>query len=406
MENNRNSLENLVYDLMLEHASEATDIAFRIESKHNIPAEDIMDYMGNRKSLAEASDFELFCFLEIMKPDKISTYFTDLESSNYKTQILSDSKQIKFPLNIDCIQIAHDQWIGSISAQMIGQLRDNQLINYNVNSQRTMQRIIRKDAVSYRITVNKQAVEAIKKSYEENLYIPNTLTLNIPMDGVTQFGYSSKNKQLTIKSTKGFDIIDGYHRYIAIGRILDENPDWDYAMEVRITNFDEDRCKSFIYQEDQKTKMKRIDSDSMNVHSAAVTVTNKINQNPDFIFKGDISRNGGRMDFAEFSNILDYFIQWDSKASKSAPDNYRLYQLEKLFVDGFNDLVRGNEYILRKEKFDFVDLCIVLDGIYLKKKPSVIVDAIHRKNELPDSKFRIHKARKILFKAIDDKFFY
>ncbi len=405
MENNRNNLENLVYGLILDHASEATDIAYRIESKHNVPADSIMDYMGGRKSLAEASDFELFCILERIEPEKIGSFFTDLELKNYSHQILPDTKKIKFPLNIDCIQIAHDQWIGSISAQMIKQLRANQLINYNVNSQRTMQRIIYKNSESYRITVNKQAVAAIKKAYEDGLYIPNTLTLNIPMDGVTQFGYSSKTKQLSIKSTKGFDIIDGYHRYIAIGQILDENPDWDYAMEVRITNFDEDRCKSFIYQEDQKTKMKRIDSDSMNVHSAAVTVTTKINQNPDFIFKGEIGRNGGRIDFAEFSNILDFFIQWDSKASKATTDNYRLYQMEKLIVEGFNDLVRGNEYVLRKERFDFVDLCIILYGLYSKKAPHVIVDALHRKNELSDSKFRIHKARKILFTEIENKFF-
>lgn len=40
-------------------------------------------------------------------------------------------------------------------------------------------------------------------------------------------------------------------------------------MEIRIVSFTEEKAKQFIYQKEQKTKMKQIDSAAMNQYSPA-----------------------------------------------------------------------------------------------------------------------------------------
>ena len=100
------------------------------------------------------------------------------------------------------------------------------------------------------------------------------------------------------------DILDGYHRYIAISQVVREYPEWDYQMELRITTFTEEKAKQFIYQNDQKTQMRRINSESMNQYSPSNIVVEKLNTNPSSNIRGQISRNNGNIDFSFLSAVI------------------------------------------------------------------------------------------------------
>lgn len=74
-------------------------------------------------------------------------------------------------------------------------------------------------------------------------------------------------------------------------------------MEIRIVSFTEEKAKQFIYQKDQKTKMKQIDSAAMNQYSPANTVVTNLNTNPGSNLRGMITKTG-RIDPAFLGAVI------------------------------------------------------------------------------------------------------
>lgn len=281
---------------------------------YNIPKGIILDLISKRMAMSEASEFVLFILLDsinnVLKKDKenlgVDKFYT-MQEAQYYRKSKYEIGDIKFPLIFKMIKVEEDQWTGRIDVKTLMRLRQAQLINYNINAQRTMQKIVRGEKESYKITLNKKAVEEIASEFSHNTFIPNTITLNIPAEIDSDFFYDEDTCSLVIKSLDHFDITDGYHRYIAACQVSDSNNDFNYNMELRIVNFTEDKAKQFIYQEDQKTKMRKVDSNSMNMNKAANIVATRLNGDVGCNFKGLISRNDGIIPFGEFAELIDYF---------------------------------------------------------------------------------------------------
>ncbi len=183
--------------------------------KYNLPVGKTADILNCKIPCEEANVFELFCVLDCVnevreKKVKLEQYFTDSEIKHYSSSKYEDDK-IKFPLVFKMVQIAHDQWIGRISANELMQMRDAQLINYNENAQRTMQYVVKGNRSAYRISINASAIKAIKESLVKGIFIPNTITLNIPNDVKADYYYSEEKCEFVVNSIEHFDITDGYH---------------------------------------------------------------------------------------------------------------------------------------------------------------------------------------------------
>ena len=143
---------------------------------YNIPKSLVSDYITMRLHLSQASEFILFCLndsLEKAIDDNktvVDKYFTMQEVKTYRISKYEVDK-IKFPLKFKVIQINDDQWIGRVDVKFLILLRKSQMINYNINAQRNLTRIVHGDKEIYKITVNNHAVNEIKKvSYQMNLY--------------------------------------------------------------------------------------------------------------------------------------------------------------------------------------------------------------------------------------------
>ena len=270
-----------------------------------VPESEFSAYVTMRKSLVEASEFMLFilCFV-VFSSSEPKQFFTESEISTYLSTKWHIEKA-KFPLEFDMTMINDEQFIGKISVKELMKLKDAQLINYNENAQRTMKRIIRGETEYYQISLSKEAVYSIMESFESDMYIPNTITLNLPEDAV--FNYNQKERKLIIKKAKYLDILDGYHRYIAMSKVCTEFPDFDYEMELRIVQFTEDKARRFIWQEDQKTKMSKVDSESMDTAKLSNKIVERINRS-NCILAGNISRNAGIINAAQLSNIIDVVL--------------------------------------------------------------------------------------------------
>lgn len=274
-----------------------------LNEKFEIPIGVLTDYMTLRVPVDDASDFVLYALSShYLSSTELSNYFTPKEIEFYESSKF-EIERIKFPIELPMIQVTPDQWIGTISVKQLIEFRDAQIINYNERTQRTMERKIAHGREYYQISINEVAVKAIEHSYETDSYIPNTLTLNISEESEADFMYDPDNHMLIINQIKFFDIVDGYHRYRAISKIVTKNPKFDYQMELRIVCFSETKARQFIWQEDQKTKMSKVLSDSYNQSDYSVFITEKINE----AYPNTVSRNKGIISFAHLSDAISYF---------------------------------------------------------------------------------------------------
>lgn len=400
MKTNKNVLEGYLYNKLKFFAlnnKKGNEFCKNIEEKHGIPLARTTDFLSDRVPFSKTTEFELYCMLEEFDKTKLSEYFTDTEINTYSKTEYNKSTSIKFPIIIKCVQITPDQYIGKMDTDFLMKLKSNQMISYNTNAQRTMQRIVRGSKEFYRISLNKNAVAAIRKSFKSNEYIPNTITLNMPIRDDVSFRYDSKNSELIINSIKSFDISDGYHRYVAISQIKDSDPNWNYPMEIRITNFSEEKTRNLIFQEDQKTKMRKVDSDSMNSNQGSNIVTERLNQDTMCNFAGSIQRNGGLINFAEFSSVLNYLYFKDKPGTTEVSARIKIQQEVRDGLNAFSE----NDTKWLSHVYNFKELCIILYGIYNKKTPQEISTALSRQTELTAKKFYIKTPRKTMFNEIE-----
>lgn len=309
MRKSRELLENEVTDNLIFFNDEKKALKKWIsdaKEKYAIPEKASSDFITLRKNLIEADLSTLFIITDVvLGMDKVREYFDPSEIEAFSSLKWAPGKA-EFPLRFKMTKINDEQYIGRISVKELMHLKDAQLINYNENAQRTMKHIVKGGMEYYQISLNKEAVRAIMDSYYSDLYIPNTITLNLPQDA--DFSYNDLTNEIIIRNAKYLDILDGYHRYIAMSKIYTQNQSFDYDMELRIVQFEEDKAKRFIWQEDQKTKMRKIDSDAMNTAKISNKVVERLNNNVDFVLSGQISRNKGVINSAYLSDAIDIVI--------------------------------------------------------------------------------------------------
>lgn len=351
--------------------------------KYNIPKSLVLDLISKRVSMSEVSEFVLFIVLDSIynslddkRLSKIEDYYTEKEIQFYKGSKYKN-ENIKFPLVFKMIQVEEDQWIGKIDVKTLMKLRKGQIINYNVNAQRTMQRIVKGDKESFKISLNQKAISEIISGYKDGSFVPNTLTLNMPVEIDPDFYYDSDTCSLIIRSIEHFDITDGYHRYIALSQISDLNNEFDYNMELRIVNFTEDKAKQFIFQEDQKTKMRKVDSNSLNMNKAANIVVTRLNESVRCNLKGLISRNEGIISFGELADLVNYFYFRDRLSKEK--EKIVIIQAVKELTENFNMLTEYNTDFLEhrmkyrtlltamfcfdyfKDQYGSIDVCDIIE---------------------------------------------
>lgn len=364
-----------------------------IEKENGVPTGITMDIIAGRTNMEEDNEFLLFLICNKINPDKVKEFFTENEINFYQAQQY-ETNEFEFPLDIKCIQVAPDQWIGVADVNFLIELRKAQLINYNANAQRTMQRVVRGNKEIYKISLNAKALKEIKASLAQGNFIPNTITLNMPE--ITDWTYDTKKNILTINQLPAFDISDGYHRYVAMCQLKEMNPDFNYPIELRIISFPDDKVKQFIYQEDQKTKMRKVDSASMNMSSPANIVLERLNTDTMFDLKGKLLRNGGQINFGFAGNIVDYLF---FKGVKTAPMN-EIVAVKDQLKNGINTFVETYPEWFDK-KFDFKDTLILIYGIIQNWSPEIINDKINNKEQLDKRIFTNKLIKKSMINAIE-----
>ena len=385
---------NMIYDYALEH--------------YNIPRAISSDYMSLRTPLVEANAFVLFCLLDSIeniieeKKSVISEFYVEKEIKSFSTSKFKVDK-IKFPLRFKAVQITDDQWISSIDFKTLMKLRAAQLVIYNENTQRTMKRIINNEKEIYIIDHNKTAIEEIKGLYLNGNYIPTPLTFNIPMDFNADFYYDEVKMELVINSLKGFDVIDGYHRYLAACKACDTDKNIDFTMELRIVNFSEDKAQQFIYQEEQKTPMKKAESKTYDQTSLVNRIIDKLNSNIKSNIQGLISRNNAIINHVDLADFITYFYITGNKIQNV---NSSVLDISGRLITNFNILTEYNTKYM-EQKYSYRKLCVIMYCFkYYEDKDKtnmcqVIDKMIEKANDLDNELFYKSKSKRAIINNLN-----
>lgn len=351
--------------------STVSEICAYSKNRFDVPEKETKDCIYRRKGLDTISNFVLFATAfsidHIKKTSLVNDFFTpkeveDFEKEKYYLEKPKDTIRIKcFPVTKEDPSTA-TQWIGAADVKFLLDLQKRGMLNYNFDAQRVMKRVIRGNEERYEISLNQSAVKSIMEEYQEGTFIPNTITLNIPMDKDedVSVSYDTENNELVIKNLNHFDISDGYHRYQAMAKLSGKDPSFNYPIELRILYFQDKEVRSFIFQEDKKTHMTKVDSASMDTGSNANVIVDKMMADKEFTYRQLIKRHDGIIDYAEFSAIINYF--WITSKKK-----YKIPELVKTKNDIAEELesLFDEEVISLNRTLKFHELFTLM---YLVKK--------------------------------------
>ena len=380
MKRSRDALNERIM-LLISKTDERRALYDTLAEQFNMPISLTADICAGREMISEQNDFVAFVILSGLAPDDVKKYYTAEEVKMFSREKF-EKPEFELPLVFkNMVQIAPDQWIGRITAKELMALKDAQVIKYNENTQRTMRRIVRGESRYYKIALNEKSVGEIKAALENGAYISDDITLNMPVE-TTEFTFN-KGK-ITISELDKLDIIDGYHRYIAISRALLENKDFDYPMELRLVNFSEEKAKQLIYQKDQKTKMRQVDSAALNQYNPANIVVDQLNADPSSNIQGMIARNSGAISHADLAAFVNAFYFSTGKASRK-----EILTVKKELQEKFNAYLSSN-LSLTDHTFSTKEIAVIMYCFKHEKDYIAAIDYLMKHiNEIPSGLFSV-----------------
>ena len=354
-----------------------------------------------KRDLSEFNPFSVFCVVWFLDRDCLSRYFTTEEIADFSNTKFEETKT-EFPIRIDSmVQVTEDQWIGKMSSKQFLKMRDDGFINYQENQQRALRVVKYGEVEIYKPFVNQKAVKEIKEAMESGNYIPDPITLNMP-EGC-EYNYSDGCMTIYSSPTGMLNLLDGYHRTLALSSISDFDSNFDMPIELRITSFTQSKAEQFIYQADQKTQMKKIVSDSFNPNDLANMICQRLNDDKQCNVSGMIGRNKANISMPELAKLISHFyVPRDVKKD----DRMKVViGVKNELKEKFNTLTENDSDFLGKYSTEmlFVTIFVFANNLDVSKiKP--IIDGLSEddKKTLQLSNGIRRKAINILKKAVEE----
>lgn len=210
-------------------------------------------------------------------------YFTEQEVSEAENHLINqgiNNKKMNEVIIENVIQLRDDEYlIPKMTYGTIAELYQRGVNTYNYDTQREATLIDTGIGLVLSPTVYKESTSAMVEEMINGNFFDNTITWNILATGQEKFDFDGKSKLKFIKD-KGSDmnIIDGYHRTLAIIEALNRKPELaDEFMQVKILNYDVNKASRYIYQETKGTSFseEKKKSISQNNYSKAVEYLNR-----------------------------------------------------------------------------------------------------------------------------------
>lgn len=321
-----------------------------------------------KRDIKEFTNFEVFAVMWFLDRDCLDKYFTTTEIESFSHEKIIEQK-VEFPLIFNnAIKVADNQFLIATDMRELMRYRQARMLNYDANEQRALKRVKFGTTEIYKPFVNNVSVKQIKERILAGDYVPDPLTFNMGDDAE----YTFDDGTLTINHiTKGMmNLDDGYHRYLAMGQIYDSDPSFNYPVVIQIVAFSNAKANQFIYQQDQKNRMKKIVSDTYDQNAVPNLIVARINEDPTFAFNGMIGRNQSLINSAVLAKLIAAF--YHTKDIRKS-DVREIAAIQRDLITKFNVLVSDDRFL---SEYDDVKLFVTLYVFTSNVNPHNYIEAI------------------------------
>jgi hypothetical protein len=319
----------------------------------------IIAYLNYSKPLNLATDEELYIICDSLNQIfsdciNINNIFTSIEIDSYSNKTLIDNydsnyKKIVFD-NVFMINEQH--FIANlVQYEQFYNIMNQGLLTYNFNTQRQAKHSRYNNTELKKPFLNQNSVKEIFNLMLKNEFYSNAISFNVRyLTGVEEIEYNKAKKQLTIDicDYTFLDIVDGYHRLIALIKAYKKQV--NNTMQLNIFHHTESNINRFIIQESRQNKInpehliKLNDNDEWVALARAINDTGNIKTN--VLHKKIMDTNNTDIDLKDFIKRLKLGFEkhYNNPSDAVAIKNY--------IISGFNELYVDNKYESYKKTFE------------------------------------------------------
>jgi hypothetical protein len=309
----------------------------------------------------------------MINPNKFFTEIEEEEFSKIKADTNIDIKIKDGSLILKNVsQLNDDHWTTNLTYKQISNLYNNGLIKYNPKSQRNLKSKIINGSVIEKININKKSIKEIKDLMLKGLFIPNTITLNILKSGEEEIGYNENEKIIDIKGE--IDIIDGFHRSLAILEAIRENPKLEGSMIISLCNFDIGKASGLIVQEDKRNKINKEHIKYLNQENLENQVIKNLNENVKSELRGLITtdivlvkNNKALMLFNTVADAVEMQFELNNQRDTRKVSDFLIEffnELTGIMYDDFKDIANSRNNSVATYSSMFVGYIVIARDFY------------------------------------------
>jgi hypothetical protein len=328
-------------------------------------SQNLINFPENVKEI----DLRLLCLLteEVFKVTKDididpKLFFTEIEIKESYKYSHQQSETLGFPLAFpNTTIVGNEAYLTSLSIKTIKKLLDNQLLKYNFENQREAKVVKRNDVITLSPTVNKHNIKEITEHLKNGTLVPTILVFNASVGTSSEdeeLVYDSKKMELVINRDTDLEILDGYHRCVALNNALEMYPDLEFNFGVLITNYSLNKSKSYQAQIAKAHPISQTRVMELEAKRYSDTVVQQLREESDL--KGRISQTSRTHTSADelvsyniLSNAIDEFFPMNTRKEALDVANY-LTDFFNYLIGSYPDAFINNQTEYRKKTI-FID---------------------------------------------------
>jgi len=266
-------------------------------------------YVFNMIPLDNFSDEELYWFASYKQSGiDVEEYFSEEEQKKYSKSKVRIEKKLYPVIFENVIPVSDDQFVTIISTQKLYELYNNSVLAYNIRTQRAPKIYYKDGKEVYKININRYSVNEIRDLMERGLYIYNDLSFNVGSREENNFYYDEQKAQFVLKDGI-IDILDGFHRTMAIIQVMNSDPEFEQSFVLNIMNFTEEKARRFVAQQDKRNKINMSFAKSLDDTKYDSIIVKRLNENSNCVLFGQIKAVGKRqLDFGKTAGAIKFLF--------------------------------------------------------------------------------------------------
>lgn len=318
--------------------------------------------------LLQDTDISLICVItEVLQSVLGNTiidvmdYFSHNEINEAKENIklIYQKDYLKLPITFeDVIQIDERSYSTKITIQMLVQMFNSQLINYDPRSQRGMRyKGNTRDGVVESPIVNQTSVKKIAQKILNQSYLADTITFNVFAYEHQPVTYDKENYTLTINEKSIISILDGYHRFQGQIKALNTKEDIDFVSPLSIRVYDNTTAEQYFGQINTINPLSKERRKELQAEKKSDNVVKELQNNPNSELRG-IRIASSRKANKEVGQLTTFSILSFGIEKTFNPTNYVEYREVSDYLIKFFGYLIGfyyDEFIENPNKHTYIN---------------------------------------------------